>query len=859
MKIFKNKKIIVIFILLVTVSITLYFALNKKEEPANPMLPENKLVTKETMTLKSPRNLSIVNNILTWQEIENATSYLVTIDGKEYLTNANMFNLSDANEEKGYVKVKALSSNNNLSSINSIERYYLKEIDENEVQNLILKIRELLFNYYKLEIDEHLENVIELISYELYKEGVNSVSYENYYSKFQELILNFEQEEIDSNKFIVDLYNIFNNELSDFANVLILKNVIVLNLECYKKINSFDKRFDLLIEELNNIGFEDIEIVSLTIRYLRDLSSVMYEQGNTIIEQFKMAIENDVKSTNSIDLGYDMLVLKNQITSNFILEIPTVEEYEFAVNVLISLYDAILPEDLQEYNLVELFRSEFYSFYLEQHQMVYYLDYFNNTHYEKLLPILKNLYSAFGGQMFENNIIELESYYHDGKFDEFLENLLKYGLTTEGTLDQNAYDKALVGLKQLNIDLQNEDYQYLEGPLTTFFTELFNYFKVEHSASIIVNPLINYLKEGGSFSDHFKAQFNIFNYIKIAEDKTYIDFYQVIKDWDKSDWESINNFDGDLTELRVLIDELGLQDIIVVNDETLNDLLEMRFIIHLISVLDELSLKESMTDKITFIFDHFGIFTIIMPLVQNLLVDLDYRYGTNIDIMNFLMNVFVNMGSNPTMVILNLSELNTFINSFESSFDYDYVRPDLIIEETDSESIKIAVKENLIYLLFGNEFDNLLEFVLSQNQDFNQILDLFEKIRNENETDNPSFGDIIDSVFDDQILDNFSDFENIFDSILNNQIPDNNVNFNDILNNPNLEDWLNNFIGFQNSNNDDNVLSNLQRPDRFIPDNEMFIKPELLDKFERSEIEQKPIDFEDLKENFDEESLKKEK
>ena len=213
-----------------------------------------------------------------------------------------MSNLSDANEEKGYVKVKALSSNNNLSSINSIERYYLKEIDENEVQNLILKIRELLFNYYKLEIDEHLENVIELISNELYKEGVNSVSYENYYSKFQELILNFEQEEIDSYKFIVDLYNIFNNELSDFANVLILKNIIVLNLECYKKINSFDKRFDLLIEELNNISFEDIEIVSLTIRYLRDLSSVMYEQGNTIIEQFKMAIENDVKSTNSIDL-----------------------------------------------------------------------------------------------------------------------------------------------------------------------------------------------------------------------------------------------------------------------------------------------------------------------------------------------------------------------------------------------------------------------------------------------------------------------------------------------------------------------------------------------------------------------------
>ena len=92
MKKFKSKYLIVIIVLLLVLSVILYFSLSNKEETTLSPQPEQTLTTSEVKTLSSPRNLTIVNNLLAWQEVEAADGYIVTVDGYEYLTETNVFN-----------------------------------------------------------------------------------------------------------------------------------------------------------------------------------------------------------------------------------------------------------------------------------------------------------------------------------------------------------------------------------------------------------------------------------------------------------------------------------------------------------------------------------------------------------------------------------------------------------------------------------------------------------------------------------------------------------------------------------------------------------------------------------------------
>ena len=61
------------------------------------------------VTLDAPSDLQINEKVLTWSKVENASGYMVDIDGKQTLSGENSFNLSGLNELKTYViKLRAL-------------------------------------------------------------------------------------------------------------------------------------------------------------------------------------------------------------------------------------------------------------------------------------------------------------------------------------------------------------------------------------------------------------------------------------------------------------------------------------------------------------------------------------------------------------------------------------------------------------------------------------------------------------------------------------------------------------------------------------------------------------------------------
>ncbi len=69
------------------------------------------------VTLDAPSDLQINEKVLTWSKVENASGYMVDIDGKQTLSDENSFNLSALNEFETYViKVRALGDGEEYES-----------------------------------------------------------------------------------------------------------------------------------------------------------------------------------------------------------------------------------------------------------------------------------------------------------------------------------------------------------------------------------------------------------------------------------------------------------------------------------------------------------------------------------------------------------------------------------------------------------------------------------------------------------------------------------------------------------------------------------------------------------------------
>ena len=86
------------------------------------------------VTLDAPSDLQINEKVLTWSKVENASGYMVDIDGKQTLSGENSFNLSALNEFETYViKVRALGDGEEYESSKwSESKEYTPQPEEEE-------------------------------------------------------------------------------------------------------------------------------------------------------------------------------------------------------------------------------------------------------------------------------------------------------------------------------------------------------------------------------------------------------------------------------------------------------------------------------------------------------------------------------------------------------------------------------------------------------------------------------------------------------------------------------------------------------------------------------------------------------
>lgn len=83
--------------------------------------------------LPAPSNLHIENDALIWDEIENATGYIVYFNDAEYKINENRFNVSFITEEGSYeIKVSAASDGKRFYNSETTKYTYTIDIDKPE-------------------------------------------------------------------------------------------------------------------------------------------------------------------------------------------------------------------------------------------------------------------------------------------------------------------------------------------------------------------------------------------------------------------------------------------------------------------------------------------------------------------------------------------------------------------------------------------------------------------------------------------------------------------------------------------------------------------------------------------------------
>lgn len=76
--------------------------------------------------LSAPSNLRVENNVLIWDEVENATGYIVYFDDAKYKINKNQFNVSFITDKGTYeIKVSAACNGKRFSNSKTTNFTYI--------------------------------------------------------------------------------------------------------------------------------------------------------------------------------------------------------------------------------------------------------------------------------------------------------------------------------------------------------------------------------------------------------------------------------------------------------------------------------------------------------------------------------------------------------------------------------------------------------------------------------------------------------------------------------------------------------------------------------------------------------------
>lgn len=363
----KKLKIIIPIIVIVLITAVILLVVIKTK----PTDEKVTITPKATYTLSKPVNLSMEGDTLTWDEVDNASSYIVYIGDKSYEVSTNQFDLQGIILENDIIYVKAIGINQYLNSANSVKLVYHQDSENEDIINIQNILELFIKNIFDIEVNLSNEAL------HLYLNGLSSSDV----SMLAEVIQSLVEENINLyNK--LDKINNFQKilqNIEDYLNLDMLQynkafgflNILKLYLS-YRIIYPIDKvnntvyftgdinqQYQVTIDTINDLNSVKYQSLAATLNYL----SLYLEQIKTLIGTFSLYSE-------SANLLNDIVTIKNTLCNVLINEMPTINEYNDFIQVVKAIYSGVnstyLKEHLKDDDVVD-FLKYFYDrnyFYL---------------------------------------------------------------------------------------------------------------------------------------------------------------------------------------------------------------------------------------------------------------------------------------------------------------------------------------------------------------------------------------------------------------------------------------------------------------------------------------------------------------
>lgn len=486
------------------------------------------VVQTELITLQKPLNLKIDEYTLSWDKVENASSYMIYIGKNEYVVNTNSIDLNGRVNERDIVSVKSIGKDKYKDSVKSIELIFIHDKVEEEITLIEQSLSNFLIHNFN-DIDTSVFSLNEIAG-KLFKVGVT-------HNDIEQVIFNINVS-IENNKNIVNkekisvfenildnFFNIMDLDMNEYALVNSLINLYSIYFEgCYK-----NNGIHLEIEELQTNYFENdkpVENYAYLYDFLRKLESFTIQNYTSIVHYYKLYKVQINNFINTLDGGKlfesatastEIVTLKNTLCSFLVGEMPLIIEFNDFKKGIINVYnntaDLYLLEKISDEE-VDNYLNNLYSY---NHYAFSFLNSLDDKESKILVGQFISVYNSISPEI-RNDFFELTSFFDlsneyniktvfDKHFDEIFGKYLF-------TINQNFIDKITEISKLNNVnDIVNELFAYFK--IKEYF--LLNDSAKEKVEEYFTDFIPEDLQYKGDFNGYLVEIFSNFDYKKYID------------------------------------------------------------------------------------------------------------------------------------------------------------------------------------------------------------------------------------------------------------------------------------------------------------------------------------------------------
>ena len=757
------------------------------------LLPDDKTNDDETPIdevdleqLDKPLNLQIDGFSLSWDQVDNASSYMVYVDQNEYLVDSNYYDLRNIVKEGSTISVKAIGSDNYKNSMKSLELIFRSIINNDEILVIKQDLTTVINKY--LEVTTDISNLVEQTAKLMYLNGLSSSDTKIILKEIDSLLKsNHDIVKIDKlsciNKILDNLIKIINYDINEYATISGLFSFFELFCNVYKENNTklqielfdteyFDKKeilsnFDSLAKYLNSLKTFDIQNVTSLLHYYKVYSQQIDNLFNTLEK-------SDIDNVNIVYT--DILSLKTVLLDLLLNEMPNLKEFEGFKKVFFNVYNIVIDGYLED-NLTSLeIESYFNNIYTMNEYYLSFLDALEDSDYKVIVTRALSFYKSFSEedkQNFkdvlslvdldsENNILEIIKKHFKivfGQYDfelddtfkeniqimlekdnfvEFVKDIIEY-LELEKYISSNddLFDLIVEYILNLVPDrLQDLDafYDYIYNILNNF--DYSNYVKIdlskflsEEDFDIIIEYLIDFILGKIDYDVLFDEIVSSMNF----EEALHIDFQLFIDDFIEE--LKIETFDlANFLEQIFSLDEFSLEQILtIMNINAIIDLDLEGFVDNLFNIMDISIEREITNGRLEEFID--GIFTEILATINKL--DKYYsllEFFKNMEDQEYTEEDIDKIYNGETIDFMSLFVLLDHLNIKYAKFQ---IKHNPIYDnglEVDVNSLEENLYSFMIYLYFGKhsyagedvtvDTIQVIEKLIEINKDYQTMMDI---------------------------------------------------------------------------------------------------------------------------------------